>query len=235
MRFRLAAALAVIGCAIAAGCQFPRDPEGTLDRVTDGTMRVGVIDNPPSVRLADGEPSGVEPELVRRFAASLGAEIEWIEGSETELVEAMRGYQLDLLIGGLTNNSLWQREVAVTSPYLDTEVQFAVPPGTELPDDLDGERIWVERNSEAAALLQQEEGGAIPVHFDRLEEIDGPALLDTYDIEAIGYERTDRIQRDDEHAMAVPMGENGFMVELERFLLARGQEAERLLSREASP
>lgn len=96
-----------------------------------------------------------------------------------------------------------------------------------------GARIWVERSSEAAALLQQEEGDAIPVHFERLGEVNGPALLDTYDIEAIGYERTNRIQRDDERAMAVPMGENGFMAELERFLLERGQEAERLLSREA--
>lgn len=195
-------------------------------------MRVGAVDNPPWVRLGPGEPAGVEPELVRRFAESLGAEIEWVEGTETDLVEAMRGYQLDLLIGGLTTNSLWQREVAITSPYLDTEVQFAVPPDTELPDDLAGVRVWVERNSEAAALLQQEEGDAIPVPFERLDEIDGPALLDTYHIEAIGYARTDRIQRDDEHAMAVPMGENAFMVELERFLLERGQEAERLLSRE---
>jgi polar amino acid transport system substrate-binding protein len=234
MRFRFVAAVAVLACATATGCQFPRDPEGTLDRVRDGTMRVGVVDNPPWVRLGPGEPRGVEPALVRRFAALLGAEIEWFEGTETDLVEAMRGYQLDVLIGGLTRSSLWAREVAITSPYLDTEVQFAVPPGTELPDDLDGIEVWVEAGSEAAALLQQEETDAIPRYYHDLEEIEGPALLGTHDIEAIGYERTDRIQRDHEHAMAVPMGENAFMVELERFLLKRGEEAERLLSREAT-
>ena len=71
--------------------------------------------------------------------------------------------------------------------------------------------------------------------FDSLDEVDGIALLDTYDIDAIGFERTDYILRDDEHAMAVPLGENAFLVELEKFLLDRGEEAEDLLHEEVSP
>jgi polar amino acid transport system substrate-binding protein len=225
-----------VACAVtlAAGCQFPRDPEETLERVSGGTMYVGVIEEPPFVILDEGkEPQGVEPTLIRQFAEEIDAEIEWVDRSEAELVEAMRGFQLDVIIGGLTRSWPYQKEVALTRPYIDTEIQFAVPPGEELPDDLDEVEIWVERNSEAAGLLQQEEGEANPIYFESLEEIDGPALLNTYDIEAIGYERTDRIQRDDEHAMAVPMGENAFLVKLEDFLLDRGQEAEELLSREA--
>jgi polar amino acid transport system substrate-binding protein len=217
-----------------AGCQYPRDPEETLDRVTDGTMYVGVIEEEPWVRIDPGEePRGVEPTLIREFAEELDAEIEWVEGSEAELMEAMRGFQLDVIVGGLTRNSPYSKEVALTRPYVDTEIQFGVPPGKELPDDLDEVEIWVEQSSEAAALLQQEEGEANPIYFDSLSEVEGPALLDDYEIEAIGYERTDRIQRDDEHAMAVPMGENAFLVELERFLLDRGEEAEELLRREA--
>jgi polar amino acid transport system substrate-binding protein len=217
-----------------AGCQYPRDPEETLDRVTGGTMYVGVIEEEPWVRIDPGEePQGVEPTLIREFAEELDAEIEWVEGSEAELMEAMRGFQLDVIVGGLTRNSPYSKEVALTRPYVDTEIQFGVPPGEELPDDLDEVEIWVEQSSEAAALLQQEEGEANPIYFDSLSEVEGPALLDDYEIEAIGYERTDRIQRDDEHAMAVPMGENAFLVELERFLLDRGEEAEELLRREA--
>jgi polar amino acid transport system substrate-binding protein len=134
----LLAVSAAIACLLTAGCQFPRDPEGTLERSTGGTLRVGVAENPPWVRLGGREPGGVEPELIRRFAATIDAEVAWHRGSETELIEALRGFQLDVVIAGLTTTSVWQKEVAITSPYLDTEIQFAVPPGEELPDDLDG-------------------------------------------------------------------------------------------------
>jgi polar amino acid transport system substrate-binding protein len=219
---------------LVAGCQYPRDVEGTLDRVEGGTMRVGVVEDPPWVALGKREPRGVEPELVRRFAAELDAEIEWVEGSESELVEAMRGFQLDVLIGGLTRSSPWQKHVALTRPYVDTTIEFATPAGEDFPDDLEGVRIWVESSSEAAALLQQEEEETDAVYVDDVDEIRGLALLDTYDIDAIGYEGTDHILRDDEHAMAVPSGENAFLVELEHFLLDRGDEAERLLREEAA-
>lgn len=221
-----------IALAVAA-CQYPRDVEGTLDRVEGGTLRVGVIEDPPWVDLAGAEPTGVEPALVDRFADQVDAEIEWIEAPESDLVAAMGGYQLDLIIGGLDRSWAHAREVALTRPYIDTEIEIGVPPGIELPDDLGGERIWVERNSEAAALLEQEEEDAIPIFFDSLDQIDGPTLLDTYEIDALDYELTDYILRDDEHAMAAPMGENAFLVELENFLLDRGSEAEQLLHREA--
>jgi polar amino acid transport system substrate-binding protein len=220
---------------LALGCQYPRDPEETLDRVSGGTMYVGVIDDPPWVVLDEGkEPQGVEPELLRGFAEQIDADIEWVEGPEDDLMEAMRGFQLDVVIGGLTRSSRYRNEVALTRPYIDTEIEFGVPVGEDdEPDDLDEVEVWVERNSEAAALLQQEEGEANPLYYESLDQVNGLALLHDYEIEAIGYERTDRIQRDEEHAMAVPMGENAFLVELEHFLLDRGQEAEELLEREA--
>ena len=219
----------------AGGCDFPADVEGTLDRVSGGTLRVGVIDDPPWVVLeSGGEPVGVEPELVRQFAETIDAEIEWVEGTESDLAAAMGGFQLDLLIGGLTRDFPYTDDVAMTRPYVDTEIEIGVPPGTELPDELGGERIYVEASSEAAALLREEEDDAEPVLFDSLDEVDGPALLDTYEIDAIGFERTDYILRDDEHAMGVPPGENAFLVELEEFLLDRGEEAEDLLHEEAS-
>jgi polar amino acid transport system substrate-binding protein len=230
--------LAAVACAVAAlaaGCQFPADPEGTLDRVEGGTMRVGVIHEPPWVILEEGrDPAGVEPELVRRFAETIDAEIEWVEGTEADLAAAAGGFQIDLIIGGLTREFPYVDDVAMTAPYVDTEVELGLPPGEELPDELGGVEVYVEHSSEAAALLREEEDDAVPVFFDSLDEVDGLALLDTYDIDAIDYERTDYILRDHEHAMAVPLGENAFMVELERFLLDRGEEAEDLLHQEVS-
>ena len=233
MRFATVAVLG-LAAAMAIGCQYPRDPEGTLDRVSGGTMRVGVIDHPPWAEWNGGEPRGVEPRLIREFAGELDAEIEWFDGTEEELVEALRGFQLDVVIGGLTRASPAAMHAALTRPYIDTEIQYAVRPGESLPDDLDGVRVWVEEGSEAAALMRQEEDGAIPVYVDDVTQVESPALLDTYDIEALGFERTDNIKRDDEHAMAVPMGENAFLVELDNFLLDRGAEAEEILAEEAA-
>jgi polar amino acid transport system substrate-binding protein len=226
-----AVALGVAGAA--GGCQFPDDVEGTLDRVQGGELRVGVVEDPPWVALGTGDPSGVEPELIREFAAEQDAEIVWVEGTLDELTAAMRGFQIDVLIGGLTRASPYATEVALTRPYVDTEVELGAPPGTEVPDELGGVEVWVERSSEPAALLREEEDDAVPIFFDALGEIDGLALLDTYEIDAIGYERTDYILRDDEHAMAVPNGENAMLTELEHFLLDRGEEAEDLLHGEA--
>lgn len=212
-----------------AGCRFPADPEGSLDRVEGGTMRVGVIDNPPWVILGRGEPRGVEPELVRRFAAELGADIEWVEGTESGLAAAMGGFQIELLIGGLSRDFPYIDDVAMTAPYVDTEIQIGLPPGTEMPDALGGVEVYVERGSEAAARLREEEDDAIPVFYDSLAEVDGLVLADTWDIDALDYERSDYIVLDDEHAMGVPSGENALLVELDNFLLDRGEEAEDLL------
>jgi polar amino acid transport system substrate-binding protein len=239
MTGRIARSAPVAGLAVAlvlllAACQYPRDPEGTLDRVRGGTMRVGVIGDPPWAEFRDGEALGVEPELIRAFAAELDADVEWIPGTESELVAAISGFQLDVIVGGLDRSSPSMKEVALTRPYVDTNVEVGLPPGAELPDDLGGLRIWVEAGSEAAALLEQEEADAVPVFYEELSEVDGPALLDSYDIDAIGYRRSAYILRDHEHAMAVPMGENAFLVELEHFLLDRGDEAEALLAREAA-
>lgn len=83
------------------GCQYPRDPEGTHDRVSGGVLRVGVTPADPWVRLNDsGAPTGVEAELVERFAETLSARVRWVEGSESELMEALHGRQLDIVIAG---------------------------------------------------------------------------------------------------------------------------------------
>jgi len=40
-------------------------------------MRVGLVEHPPWVVRTNGEPRGVEVELVRQFANGLGTTPEW--------------------------------------------------------------------------------------------------------------------------------------------------------------
>jgi polar amino acid transport system substrate-binding protein len=220
---------------IVPGCGFPVDPEDTLENARGGTLRVGVIENEPWVVLEPGkEPQGVEPELVRQFAESIDAEIAWTEGSADELAPVVSGFQLDLLIGGLTADFPHPDDVAMTRPYIDTEIEIGGPPGEDLPDDRDGLEIYVERFSEAASLLEKKEREVTALPYNSLDEVDGIVLANSYDLEALGYEPTGDILRDEDHAMGTPPGENSFLIELEEFLLERKDEAARLLTEEAS-
>ncbi|TQM79180.1 extracellular solute-binding protein (family 3) [Saccharothrix saharensis] len=117
----------------AGGCQWPRDADGTADRVRDGTIRVGVANNPPWTVVDGGgagrEPGGVEVELVRRLADSLGARVQWVPGGEAELMAALSERGLDLVVAGLDAESPWEQDVALTTDYLTTDEAVAVPAG----------------------------------------------------------------------------------------------------------
>lgn len=109
------AASMLVGCA-----SIPADPDGTLDRARGGTLRVGVTESAPWVVLSeDGEPTGTEPELVRAFAERIDAEVEWTQGSETRLTDALESGELDVVIGGLLDDTPWAQSAAVTRPYAE--------------------------------------------------------------------------------------------------------------------
>jgi hypothetical protein len=97
--------LLLSGC----GLQVPVDPDGTLDRVRDGELRVGLTADSPA-----------EEVLVEGFAEQVGAEVSWREGGEEQLMTALEDGELDLVIGGLTDASPWSTHAAITRPYAET-------------------------------------------------------------------------------------------------------------------
>ncbi|MCE6998455.1 transporter substrate-binding domain-containing protein [Saccharothrix sp. S26] len=115
----------------AAGCQWPRDADGTLDRVRDGTVLVGVAHNPPWTIVDDAgqAPDGVEPVLAQRLADSLGARVRWVPGGEAELMTALSERRLDLVVAGLDAESPWAQDVALTTDYFTADEVVAVPGG----------------------------------------------------------------------------------------------------------
>jgi polar amino acid transport system substrate-binding protein len=107
--------LLLIMSACVAGCSdLPRDPKETLRRVQGGRLRVGLVEHPPWVVRTEGEPAGAEVALVRQFATEVGAMPEWHWGGEQQQMEALRYYQLDLLIGGTTDETPWSKYVGLT-------------------------------------------------------------------------------------------------------------------------
>jgi polar amino acid transport system substrate-binding protein len=109
---------------LAAGCglTIPADPENTLERVTGSTMRVGVSPNPPWTDISGaGKPTGTEVDLVREFAGTLQAQIEWVVGGEQPLIAALERGELQVVIGGFTSDTPWTEKAAITKPYAETK------------------------------------------------------------------------------------------------------------------
>lgn len=67
-----------------------------------GTLRVGVVDNPPFVmRNAEGELAGFSIDLGRQMAADLGVEVEFVPTSWSQVVADLVGRQFDVIASGL--------------------------------------------------------------------------------------------------------------------------------------
>lgn len=129
---RLAALASATVLLPGCGLSIPTDPDGTLDRVRDdGVLRVGAAPSPDRVELGDGGPGGPggpEPELVSAFADDLGAEVEWTVAGEEELVRLLEAGDLDLAVGGFTEDNAWVDKVGLTRAYSGTHVMM-VPMG----------------------------------------------------------------------------------------------------------
>lgn len=112
----VALALILTGC----GIRIPSDPEGTLDAVRSGVLHAGVSPNGDLIEVRGGEPAGDEIDAIRAFADSLGADVEWTVGSEEALVRALKNQSVDLVAGGLTDQTPWAQHAGVTRPYRET-------------------------------------------------------------------------------------------------------------------
>ena len=196
-------------------------------------MAVGIVVSDPWVTIEDTEPGGIEVGLVERFAASLDATIEWTEGSEQELFGAMELGQLDLVIGGIDSENPWSSKIALTHPYLTTQVVIAAPAGTDLPDDIAGDEIAVEPHTDAAGVLEKTDAEVALV--EDVSDWDGLVAVEDYLVDDLGLEESAVTLIEIDHVMAVRMGENGFMVSLEKFLLEESALVKRLLEERAKP
>ena len=142
--------VALLAALALTGCQFPRDVEGTLDRLEGGgTLRVGVTEHEPYVVLDHRRPTGVEVRLLDDFGRHLRAPLTFVSGSEERLVEQLREGELDLVVGGITKRSSWKKEVAHTRVYATKHEHVG-------EKDITDEHVMLTRNGENAFLVRLE-------------------------------------------------------------------------------
>jgi polar amino acid transport system substrate-binding protein len=137
-----------------ADARFPRDPEGTSDRVQGGLLRVGLVENAPwVVRESDGQPGGIEGDLVRKLAQELGARPDWHWAGEQGL-EQLERFQLDLVLGGMTEQTPWKKTVGLTDSYFEKHVWATAP----------GENGWIKLLDEFLSRQRAEIATRVAAH-----------------------------------------------------------------------
>ncbi|MDG4833393.1 transporter substrate-binding domain-containing protein [Solwaraspora sp. WMMD1047] len=203
----------------AAGCGWPADTGTTLVEVEGGVLRVGVTENPPwSVLPDDGEPRGAEVVLVQRLADRLDARVEWYPGSESTLMAALKDRVLALVIGGLTEQAPWTEAASFTRPYVTMRTVVAAAPGVPVPADLDGIPVTVEAGTAQVAAVAA--AGAVVTPVETVTGQEGtPAVVDEWQLTRLDLLPSDHELDQQKHVWAVPPGENGWQVAVERFLL----------------
>ena len=114
---------------MSAACGIPRDPDNSFERITkSAVLRAGITARPP---WTTGE-GGPEAETVEAFARALGVRVEWRRGSESELFEALEQRELDIVVGGFTDDNPWGPKLGLTRPYAEADGKrhvVAVAPG----------------------------------------------------------------------------------------------------------
>jgi len=189
------------------------------------------VEHAPWVVRTTGEPAGVEVDLVRQFAGSLGTTPEWHWGGEQEQLEALQDYQLDLVIGGFTDRTPWRKYVGLTSAYFTETYRVGVqgPPPLE---SVKGAQVAILRGEPAAAELEQK--GAVVVRVDDLSQVTGAVAAPDWQLEQLGRTGTNIELDSVKHVFAVPPGENGFLKRLDEFLYGKTGDIKGRLQQQVS-
>lgn len=219
-------------CVCLLACNdLPRDPQNSLQKIRQrGRLRVGLVEHDPWVVRTEGEPRGAEVLMVRQLAQDLGVEPEWHWGSEQQHMEALRQYELDLVVGGLSDSTPWSKEVGLTAPFFEESFIVAVPRSLAQPATLKGMEVAVKNGEATAAYVEKKD--ARPVRVEDLKDARGAAAGPAWRLEQLGLIATGTKLFSEKHVMATPPGENGWIKRLDEFLYTERTQVASLLKQE---
>ena len=201
-------------------CGLPRDADGTLRRVTGGTMRVGVVEHPPWTKLTPGGGAGgLEAALMAELARELGARVEWVRGPESSLLEALQLRELDVVIGGFTDATPWKKQVAFTKPFYTDTIVVGQPPGMPPVRTLERRPVAVKAGEPTAAYVRKK--GGIPMPVPDLGHVVGLLAAPTWQLAWYGLVPAGITLHEARHVIAAPPGENAWLVRIEQAIRQR--------------
>jgi polar amino acid transport system substrate-binding protein len=91
-----------------------------LDRIQQrGELIVGTMGNMPPLNMTaqNGEIFGLEPDLARMLAEAMGVKVKFVTKPFNELLPALQGGTVDMVLSGMTITPERNRKVAFIGPY----------------------------------------------------------------------------------------------------------------------
>ena len=198
-------------------------------------MRVGVVEHRPwTIVTAGGAAGGIEGALVADVAQDLGARIQWIGGPESRLLRALELGELDIVIGGLTDDNPWKDRVTFTkSTYTDTIVVAGPPPPRAEPlPNLAGQTVAVRIGDPAGAYVRKQ--GGTPWPMAEVAHAAGLLAAPTWQLPRLGFAPVGVTLYEAKHVVAVAPGDKAWEATVERSLAKRRPLIAEIL-RTASP
>ncbi len=122
-RFALRLAAAAACAAFALGSSTPHADAATSKNlariVAAGELRVGLSGNQPplNVKNVAGEIIGLEADLARLLAGSMGVRVKFVQKPFSELLGALEKGEVDLVMSGMTITPERNLKVAFVGPY----------------------------------------------------------------------------------------------------------------------
>ena len=108
--------------AVLASCSFPKDSKDSLEEARRHGLKVGIVHNPPFTVYENNKASGIEVNLIEKFAKKEGLTVQYRYGSESTLIKELEDYKLHLIIGGFEKKTVWKNKAGLTTRYNDKNV-----------------------------------------------------------------------------------------------------------------
>jgi polar amino acid transport system substrate-binding protein len=118
--------IAILLAALGLAVSFALDPAAAapespiLSRIlSSGTLRVGMsLGQPPlNFKSKSGEPLGLEADMARALAGLMGLELKIVEKPFSDLLGALAGGEVDLVMSGMTITPERNAKTAFVGPY----------------------------------------------------------------------------------------------------------------------
>jgi polar amino acid transport system substrate-binding protein len=204
---------------VSVSCDLRRGGDATLARVRGGTMRVGVVEARPWTTVTPGGAGGIEGALIAETARELRARIEWVRAPESQLLRALELGELDVVIGGLTDENPWKWRVAFTKPMYTDTIVVGGPQQTTRLRELRGHTVAVLPGDPAAAYVRRR--GGMPRAITDLAMAPGLVAAPTWQLESLALQRTGVTLYKARHVIAVAPGDKAWRETVEKSLAQR--------------
>ncbi len=177
----------IIGCLtffFLVGCDWKYDDRTEIEKIRDrGVLRVGTLNNQLSYYIGPDGPTGLEYELAKQFADSLGVKLEMQPSHTlTGLIPSLNRGEVDIIAAGLTATPSRLKNFRQGPSYYSVNQQVVYKKGHWRPRDLselniDGARVAVVNHSNHAETLKLIQSQYPDLIWEQIKEVDENELL----------------------------------------------------------